>query len=204
MTWTYTHNRIHTLLTGCINIYITNQYHFRCLYILFFFIVVLLLFVLLDTHTHTHTHWIWTKGDDKCVFEKCANVRMYVVNKTLIISDERNLRHWNPTFAFLKGANVLLSVCWQGFVKFSSYIYNLLFFLSFQVQKKRRIVARVQCKNIKNECPKPTCDEPVLLPGRCCKTCPGDHTSKCFFFCISCSCFFSAFFLHILMKGTVK
>uniref|UniRef100_U5ESB1 Putative short gastrulation n=1 Tax=Corethrella appendiculata TaxID=1370023 RepID=U5ESB1_9DIPT len=42
------------------------------------------------------------------------------------------------------------------------------------VQKKRRIVARVQCRNIKNECPKPTCDEPILLPGRCCKTCPGD------------------------------
>ncbi|XP_055615506.1 dorsal-ventral patterning protein Sog [Toxorhynchites rutilus septentrionalis] len=42
------------------------------------------------------------------------------------------------------------------------------------VQKKRRIVARVQCRNIKNECPKPTCDEPILLPGRCCKMCPGD------------------------------
>ncbi|GLV35923.1 short gastrulation [Carabus blaptoides fortunei] len=43
-----------------------------------------------------------------------------------------------------------------------------------KVQKKRRVVARVQCRNIKNECPKPSCDEPVLLPGRCCKTCPGD------------------------------
>lgn len=45
------------------------------------------------------------------------------------------------------------------------------------VQKKRRIVARVQCRNIKNECPKPTCEEPILLPGRCCKTCPGDSNS---------------------------
>ncbi|XP_020300569.1 dorsal-ventral patterning protein Sog isoform X2 [Pseudomyrmex gracilis] len=42
------------------------------------------------------------------------------------------------------------------------------------VQKKRRIIARVQCRNIKNECPKLTCNEPVLLPGRCCKSCPGD------------------------------
>uniref|UniRef100_A0A182TUQ0 VWFC domain-containing protein n=1 Tax=Anopheles melas TaxID=34690 RepID=A0A182TUQ0_9DIPT len=41
-------------------------------------------------------------------------------------------------------------------------------------QKKRRVVGRVQCRNIKNECPKPTCDDPILLPGRCCKTCPGD------------------------------
>ncbi|XP_060529191.1 dorsal-ventral patterning protein Sog [Cylas formicarius] len=41
-------------------------------------------------------------------------------------------------------------------------------------QKKRRIVARVQCHNIKKECPEPTCDEPVVLPGQCCKTCPGD------------------------------
>ncbi|KAG5681985.1 hypothetical protein PVAND_011384 [Polypedilum vanderplanki] len=44
------------------------------------------------------------------------------------------------------------------------------------VQKKRRIVARVQCRNIKNECPKPTCEEPILLPGRCCKICPGDSS----------------------------
>ncbi|KAJ8984920.1 hypothetical protein NQ317_012166 [Molorchus minor] len=41
-------------------------------------------------------------------------------------------------------------------------------------QRKRRIVARVQCRSIKNECPEPTCEEPVLLPGRCCKSCPGD------------------------------
>ncbi|XP_055613083.1 dorsal-ventral patterning protein Sog [Uranotaenia lowii] len=45
------------------------------------------------------------------------------------------------------------------------------------VQKKRRIVARVQCRNIKHECPKPTCEEPILLPGRCCKSCPGDFQS---------------------------
>ncbi|XP_066589838.1 dorsal-ventral patterning protein Sog [Prorops nasuta] len=42
------------------------------------------------------------------------------------------------------------------------------------VQKKRRIVARVQCRNIKNECPKLSCEDPVLLPGRCCKSCRGD------------------------------
>lgn len=46
------------------------------------------------------------------------------------------------------------------------------------VQKKRRIVAKVQCRNIKHECPKPTCDEPVLLPGRCCKLCPSDLSGK--------------------------
>ncbi|KAL4715900.1 hypothetical protein ACJJTC_013200 [Scirpophaga incertulas] len=45
------------------------------------------------------------------------------------------------------------------------------------VQKKRRIVAKVRCRNIKNECPEPSCDTPVLLPGRCCKTCPGDVNS---------------------------
>ncbi|XP_022917906.1 dorsal-ventral patterning protein Sog isoform X2 [Onthophagus taurus] len=43
-----------------------------------------------------------------------------------------------------------------------------------QIQKKRRIVAKVQCRSIKNECPEPSCAEPVLLPERCCKTCPGD------------------------------
>ncbi|XP_025083506.1 chordin-like isoform X2 [Pomacea canaliculata] len=30
----------------------------------------------------------------------------------------------------------------------------------------------VMCKNIKDLCPKPTCLEPVLLPDRCCKSCP--------------------------------
>jgi len=41
------------------------------------------------------------------------------------------------------------------------------------IHKKRRIVGRVRCKNIKTECPKPTCPDPILLPGRCCKVCPG-------------------------------
>ncbi|XP_069359482.1 dorsal-ventral patterning protein Sog isoform X1 [Maniola hyperantus] len=45
------------------------------------------------------------------------------------------------------------------------------------VQKKRRVVAKVHCRNIKNECPEPSCDTPTLLPGRCCKTCPGDIDS---------------------------
>ena len=47
-----------------------------------------------------------------------------------------------------------------------------------QIHKKRRIVGRVRCKNIKSECPAPTCDDPVLLPGRCCKVCPGQMDSK--------------------------
>lgn len=46
-----------------------------------------------------------------------------------------------------------------------------------QVQRKNRIVAKVRCKNLKNECPKPSCDDPVLLPERCCKTCPGEEGS---------------------------
>lgn len=43
------------------------------------------------------------------------------------------------------------------------------------VNRKSKTVARVKCRDIKNDCPKPSCDEPVLLPGRCCKTCPGDE-----------------------------
>ncbi|GAB0098367.1 Dorsal-ventral patterning protein Sog [Sergentomyia squamirostris] len=44
------------------------------------------------------------------------------------------------------------------------------------VQKKRRIVAKVECRSMKYDCPKVTCDDPVILPGKCCKTCPGDNT----------------------------
>ena len=47
-----------------------------------------------------------------------------------------------------------------------------------QIHKKRRIVGRVRCKNIKTECPKPTCPDPILLPGRCCKVCPGQDDSE--------------------------
>ncbi|XP_030377931.1 dorsal-ventral patterning protein Sog [Scaptodrosophila lebanonensis] len=43
------------------------------------------------------------------------------------------------------------------------------------IPRKRRIVARVQCRNIKNECPPAKCDDPISLPGKCCKTCPGDR-----------------------------
>lgn len=64
----------------------------------------------------------------------------------------------------------------QTFLKniFNNYILSII----LQATKKRRIVARVQCRNIKDECPKVTCDEPVQLPGRCCKLCPGDLYSK--------------------------
>uniref|UniRef100_A0A8C4EZ79 Chordin n=1 Tax=Dicentrarchus labrax TaxID=13489 RepID=A0A8C4EZ79_DICLA len=45
-------------------------------------------------------------------------------------------------------------------------------------QKSRRgkVFGKVNCKNIKQDCPELDCDDPVLLPGHCCKTCPkGNH-----------------------------
>uniref|UniRef100_A0A3Q1BBW4 Chordin n=1 Tax=Amphiprion ocellaris TaxID=80972 RepID=A0A3Q1BBW4_AMPOC len=45
-------------------------------------------------------------------------------------------------------------------------------------QKSRRgkVFGKVNCKNIKQDCPDPDCDDPILLPGHCCKTCPkGNH-----------------------------
>ncbi|KAI1285378.1 Dorsal-ventral patterning protein Sog [Halotydeus destructor] len=44
------------------------------------------------------------------------------------------------------------------------------------VPRKNRMVAKVKCKNFVNECPKPTCDHPTLLPDHCCKTCPGEDS----------------------------
>ncbi|KAJ3590716.1 hypothetical protein NHX12_008665 [Muraenolepis orangiensis] len=40
-------------------------------------------------------------------------------------------------------------------------------------QKSRRgkVFGKVNCKNIKQDCPETHCDHPVLLPGYCCKTC---------------------------------
>ena len=57
-------------------------------------------------------------------------------------------------------------------------VQRILMKLCFQIHKKRRIVGRVRCKNIKTECPKPTCPDPILLPGRCCKVCPGQDDSE--------------------------
>ncbi|KAL5008423.1 hypothetical protein ScPMuIL_014004 [Solemya velum] len=32
----------------------------------------------------------------------------------------------------------------------------------------------VKCQNIKTRCPPPNCDNPVILPNRCCKSCPDE------------------------------
>lgn len=57
-------------------------------------------------------------------------------------------------------------------LQFSS-ILILLFAVLIQIEKKHGVVARVKCRNFKDYCPEPACDEPVLLPGHCCKSCPG-------------------------------
>uniref|UniRef100_A0A4W5PND7 Chordin n=1 Tax=Hucho hucho TaxID=62062 RepID=A0A4W5PND7_9TELE len=38
--------------------------------------------------------------------------------------------------------------------------------------RKGKVLGKVSCKNIKQDCPEPSCDDPVQLPGQCCKTCP--------------------------------
>uniref|UniRef100_A0A8C9X7T1 Chordin n=1 Tax=Sander lucioperca TaxID=283035 RepID=A0A8C9X7T1_SANLU len=40
-------------------------------------------------------------------------------------------------------------------------------------QKSRRgkVLGKVNCKNIKQDCPDLECEDPILLPGHCCKTC---------------------------------
>ncbi|XP_030634623.1 chordin [Chanos chanos] len=41
-----------------------------------------------------------------------------------------------------------------------------------QRSRRGKVFGKVSCKNIKQDCPEPNCDDPVLLPGYCCKTCP--------------------------------
>ncbi|XP_036393329.1 chordin [Megalops cyprinoides] len=38
--------------------------------------------------------------------------------------------------------------------------------------RRGKVFGKVSCKNIKQDCPEPSCEDPVLLPGHCCKTCP--------------------------------
>uniref|UniRef100_A0A8C8JEZ8 Chordin n=1 Tax=Oncorhynchus tshawytscha TaxID=74940 RepID=A0A8C8JEZ8_ONCTS len=51
--------------------------------------------------------------------------------------------------------------------------------------RKSKVLGKVSCKNVKRDCPEPSCDDPVLLPGQCCKTCskgnpyyPPPHTKQ--------------------------
>ena len=79
--------------------------------------------------------------------------------------------------------NFLLQPLIDSNVKSNSSVFE-----SLQIHKKRRIVGRVQCKNIKTQCPKVTCLDPILLPGRCCKVCPGhEDQSKSFQTLLICS-----------------
>uniref|UniRef100_A0A672SWU0 VWFC domain-containing protein n=1 Tax=Sinocyclocheilus grahami TaxID=75366 RepID=A0A672SWU0_SINGR len=47
-----------------------------------------------------------------------------------------------------------------------------------QRSRRGKVFGKVSCRNMKQDCPDPTCDDPVLLPGHCCKTCPKDG-KKC-------------------------
>ncbi|XP_041419135.1 chordin-like [Xenopus laevis] len=41
-----------------------------------------------------------------------------------------------------------------------------------QRSRRGKPSGKVSCKNIKHDCPSPSCTNPILLPGHCCKTCP--------------------------------
>ncbi|MEQ2306173.1 hypothetical protein AMECASPLE_005435 [Ameca splendens] len=47
-------------------------------------------------------------------------------------------------------------------------------------QKSRRgkVSGKVNCRNVKQDCPNLECDDSVLLPGHCCRTCPKDSNDK--------------------------
>ncbi|KAM9453017.1 chordin-like [Salvelinus alpinus] len=44
--------------------------------------------------------------------------------------------------------------------------------------RKSKVLGKVSCKNVKQDCPEPSCDDPVLLPGQCCKTCPKGEVDR--------------------------
>ncbi|KAM6970135.1 chordin [Aplochiton taeniatus] len=44
--------------------------------------------------------------------------------------------------------------------------------------RRGKVHGKVTCRNIKQDCPEPDCDEPVLLPGQCCKTCPKGQANR--------------------------
>lgn len=64
------------------------------------------------------------------------------------------------------------TVCFQ--LRFGERMTSrfLCFFLWQQKSRRGKVFGKVNCKNIKQDCPELDCDDPVLLPGHCCKTCP--------------------------------
>lgn len=45
-----------------------------------------------------------------------------------------------------------------------------------QQKSRRKVSGKVNCRNIKQDCPTLDCDDSVLLPGHCCRTCQkGTH-----------------------------
>ncbi|XP_029964425.1 chordin [Salarias fasciatus] len=51
-------------------------------------------------------------------------------------------------------------------------------FCESQKGRRGKVLGKVNCRNIKQDCPDPDCEDPVLLPGDCCKTCPQDAVEK--------------------------
>uniref|UniRef100_A0A4W5PHR1 Chordin n=1 Tax=Hucho hucho TaxID=62062 RepID=A0A4W5PHR1_9TELE len=56
--------------------------------------------------------------------------------------------------------------------------------------RKSKVLGKVSCKNVKQDCPEPSCDDPVLLPGQCCKTCPKEHAAATVAHLCVCVCVF--------------
>ncbi|KTF95487.1 hypothetical protein cypCar_00032425 [Cyprinus carpio] len=47
-----------------------------------------------------------------------------------------------------------------------------------QRSRRGKMFGKVSCRNMKQDCPDPSCDDPVLLPGHCCKTCPKGNSGR--------------------------
>lgn len=79
--------------------------------------------------------------------------------------------HWYPLLCHPLGLDVGVS-CICGIIR-----HNLTQFLPPQQRNRRgKPVGKVNCKNMKQDCPVPTCPRATLLPGHCCHTCPkGEH-----------------------------
>lgn len=75
--------------------------------------------------------------------------------------------HWYPPLCHLLGLGVGISrICgrvWHDLARFSP---------PQQRNRRGKPVGKVNCKNMKQDCPVPTCPRATLLPGHCCHTCP--------------------------------
>ncbi len=123
------------------------------------------LFALVSYFLHLFNGWLSTIND-KLTFALFWNTCVYV---HCLMTMFNQMIHYNQ----ISRHHACISNFW--IYAPSLLIFYVFFHITLQAVKDGKRVGKVRCRNVKGQCPDPVCandEEPVLLDGNCCKTCP--------------------------------